>query len=394
MARTARRLLSVVLLGWGPAVPTARAQAPASPPAVATPAPAVPPDPAALPGALPAEPRPPAAPAPGGESEPTSLRSLPQPTDLPRSLYQPAPPFGPYVPDPERPYFELDPILDPPQWGRPGWFGDVQIGIIHPHVYGAKLNNDVKTHLGRTVNVALGNARLDWTVAPRFELGYRLPSGFGEFSVSNRFFNSQGTDTVPRGPGESATRSSQIFLNYTDFDYGSREYTPWENWSMKWRFGIRQAESFIATQVDEPFAQAAAGRGIQAARATNSFVGAGVHAGVGLERQFAGTGFALVGNADGGDVFVRLRQNFSAITTTPTPAGRPDSGFVREATYQQLPVLTVQFGLRWQAPQHPNVRLFLGYQGTFWYNAEKNRNTTSRGQFDDQGVVFQAGVNY
>ena len=38
-------------------------------------------------------------------------------------------------------------------------------------------------------------ATLNWTVSPRFEAGYRLPSGFGEIDVSYRFLLTEGAGT-------------------------------------------------------------------------------------------------------------------------------------------------------------------------------------------------------
>src|SRR5262249_27912013 len=113
MGRTARILLTAASLVAILAMPTARAQAPSRPPASATPAPATRPDVSELTGDLP-EPLPEAT-APEGGWEPQFLKSLPRPPEQPGSLFQPAPAPGPPPPDFER-YFELDPLLDPPQW--------------------------------------------------------------------------------------------------------------------------------------------------------------------------------------------------------------------------------------------------------------------------------------
>ena len=72
--------------------------------------------------------------------------------------------------------------------------------------------------------VAPGAAKQAWTVAPRIEIGYRLPSGFGGFAFSDRFFNTSGTGPFV-GPAGTTTRSTQLGVNYSDWDYISREYT-------------------------------------------------------------------------------------------------------------------------------------------------------------------------
>src|SRR5208337_4843643 len=283
MAHTVRLLLTVAFLGGILALPETHAQAQAPRTASEAPTPATRPDIAQLVGDLPA-------PLPGSDVlapetrwEPEFLRSLPRPPDQPRSLLQPAPPATP-PPNLER-YFVHDPILDPPQWPKTGWFTDVQIDIIHPHVFGNQWKvPDVMTSAGRSVNVATGVARLDWTVAPRLELGYRLPSGFGEFSVSDRGYYTDGSGPFS-GPAGNFTRTSHLGVNYTDMDYASREYTQWPNWTMKWRAGVRVAYTWLDSTVSQPFNVAAAGNGVFADRAVNYTAGAGPHFGILLDHK-------------------------------------------------------------------------------------------------------------
>ena len=84
--------------------------------------------------------------------------------------------------------------------GSLGWFTDVQIQVIHPHLnFGQmRLITRVKAPSGQQVIVAPGAAKHDWTVAPRIEIGYRLPSGFGGLAFSDRFFNTVGDRAVHR----------------------------------------------------------------------------------------------------------------------------------------------------------------------------------------------------
>ena len=209
MARTARLLLAAVFLGGVLLLPAARAQAPAPPPASSAPGAVTQPDVSELVGDLP-EPLPPAV-APGPEGwEPEFLKSLPHPPDQPRSLFQPAPAPGPPPPDLER-YFERDPLLDPPQWRQaPGWFTDLRFDIIHPHLFfGLVRSGVVARSTGQFALVAPGAAQLNWTVAPRFEIGYRLPSGFGAFSFSDRFFQTGGAGPFS-GPAGLTNRTSNV----------------------------------------------------------------------------------------------------------------------------------------------------------------------------------------
>ncbi|HEV3342878.1 MAG TPA: hypothetical protein VG125_21070, partial [Pirellulales bacterium] len=319
MARMARQLGTLVLLALVWPAAFARAQAP--PVARAAPRRAV----VRLPQSV----------APSSENEPIStptpeaedpqiLRSLPDLPSEPRSLFAPAPPIGPPPPDFERPYFQRDPLLDPANWPQPGWFTDVDLGAIKPHVSYA-IANPIQTLLNATPTVQVGSAHLNWVVAPRFEIGYRLPSGFGEISVSDRFFNTGGSDNilVPDGP---AHRSSTFFLNYTDIDYGSREFMPWQNWSLKFRGGLRFAQTSFSTRLDESFAEAAAGSGVFSQTQSNRSGGGGSHFGFELDRRFPGRGLTLVSQADVSDLFMRTTQTAVANLTTVTPAGGFDAG--------------------------------------------------------------------
>jgi hypothetical protein len=332
------------------------------------------------------------APPPESDAAPEFLKTLPRPPDQPRSLLQPAAPYVELPPDFERPYFEVDPLLDPPQWPGTGWFWGVQVAGIKPHIQNEMLQI-VGTGLGRPVTVALGNSPVDWTVAPRFELGYRLPSGFGEFAISDTGFSANGAD-IFKGPDGPAPRASALQINYTDLDYLSREYAPSPNWGMKWRAGVRVSETFTTTTVNESFAQAAAGSGILAAQQSNATLGVGPHFAVEFERSFSQSGFAFVGMVDISDSYTVIRQRFSAVTTTVTPSGALDSGVQIDRFENQVIVLTAQVGLAWQPPRYPNSRLFLGYVDQTWWNVMANENLLSQGQFEYQGVFLRASWNY
>jgi hypothetical protein len=402
MTLAVRLLLTAAFLGGVLAMPASRAQTSAPSPAAARLLPPSSPEIAALvddvqdlPAALPGAAGPPAL----SSWEPQFLKSLPQPPDQPRSLFAPASPQGPPPPDLERPYFQPDPILDPIQFGqRPGWFYDVQLGVIHPQIFWGQMRHSVVTPTGRRVLVAPGAAQQPWTAAPRLEIGYRLPSGFGGFSFSDRFFSTSGSGPFV-GPAGSTSRTTRLGVNYSDWDYTSREYTPWPNWQMEWRAGIRLAESWIDSRVDQSFAQAAAGQGVFIAGNSNYTVGTGPHFGVQLDRIFPASGLQFVAMLDIANTFTRVRQLFSASTTTLSPAGQPMRGEFTQNFWQQVPILNYQVGLGWQPPQYPNFKLFVGYVYEFWWQVASNSNITvnnggTRGFFDNQGVVLQAGVNW
>jgi hypothetical protein len=274
----------------------------------------------------------------------------------------------------------------------------VQIGAVHPHIFAGQFIGHAGTTLGNIVEVAPGAAPLGWAVAPRFELGYRLPSGFGAIAVSDRFFSTSGTDSLI-GPGVATMRTTRITANYTDIDYISREFTPWANWGMTWVAGLRQAETFIGTRLERPFDQAAADGGTFAARASNEAWGMGPHFGVALDRQLGQSGLSFVAKLDIANVFERAYQRFSAVTTTLTPAGRPDHGLGKNIFFQEVPILNYQVGLDWRSPRLPNAHLFVGYLYEMWWQVGTNStlagtSANQRLDFNNQGIVFQFGLNF
>ena len=330
---------------------------------------------------------------PAADDEPQILQSLPPIPDMPASLYQPASPAVPPAPDFEHPYFQRDPLLDPADWPQPGWFADVEVGLIKPHV-SYQTFNQVTTFLGATPVVQIGSAPLQFTAAPRFEIGYRLPAGFGEISVSDRYFTSHGND---RGPLGNGSRSSSLSLNYTDLDYASRELTPRTNWSLKFRGGLRFAQTSFSTSLNEPFAAAAAAGGALYQTQSNRSAGGGAHFGVLLDRRFPARGLTLVSQADIADLMMRNHQQAAATMTTLTPTGAFDTGTFRKTFLQQNPVLTVQIGLNYQPSRWRNSHFYVGYFGQFWYLFATDTTNAPPGpptHFDQQGVTLQWNWNH
>ncbi len=409
MAGVARPMLSCGLLLAALALPAARvrAQGQGQPqgPALAAPAPAPAPAPAGnvaarhdfdelvdnIPDPLPDAPG-----QPGGW-EPEFLKTLPNPPDQPFSMLAPPPPIAPPPPNLER-YFEPDPLLDPPQWPQPGWFSDVQIGIVHPQVFFGQFKHSVIAG-GSSHLVAPGTANYGWAVAPRIELGYRLPSGFGSFAISSRFFSAYGTGSFS-GPAGTADRISRIGVNYWDYDYISgREYSPWTNWTLDWCAGVRTAFAWIGTVADQSFARAAAGHGVFIAGSSAYALGNGPHFGVVLERKFPTSGLAFVTKLDIADEFTRERDLFSASTTTLNAAGRPERGNFTTNFWNIMPILNFQVGTGWSPPNNPNIQLYMGYIYEYWWQVATNSNVTPlnggvRGFFNNQGIVFQAQIKF
>jgi hypothetical protein len=361
MRSTPRLLLALALLGG--ALPTAsgRAQAPARPAATAD------------------------------TKAPDPLPGLPQPPEQPYSLFLPpvAQPAPPPLPGP---YLELDPLLDRPPLPPPGWYGDVEINVLSPHVKNA-LVDTVQIGTAAPDIVALPSARLNWTVSPRFEVGYRLPSAFGSFAVAYRFMDSDGTGSLA-GPDGPATLTSRLDVQVFDLDYDSRELSLWPCWEMRWFFGARLVNIYFDSRSQEAFAAAAAGTGVFVRRDTDRYVGLGPHWGLELERHLADWGLTAVGRADGSIDLGRIRQGFFEESTTIGPTGQPLAGETHLRSSQAVPMFHAQLGLSWRPPEWPSLHLFAGYQYEHWWNVGLLSLIASRGELEDHGLWLEAGFNF
>ncbi len=367
MARTACLLAALAVLGGTPFAPQGYAQEPDLAPAPRT--------------------------VPADAAEYNPLPDLPRPPDQPRSLMAPA--TAPlYEPAPlPGPYFERDPLLDPPELPPPGWFADVDMLVTQPHLLNHLTNASIPGGGAPNV-VSLPSAPLDWTVAPRFEIGRTLPSGFGSIAVAYRFLADEGTGAT-MGFDAPAMLKSRLDLNILDLDYISRELTPWPQWNLTWRFGFRTGWIYFDSRADEPFAAAAAGSGVFEQRTSDSFVGFGPHGGVEAARRFNGTGLSLFAKSDFWIDIGRIRQGFFEVTTTPGPDGLPLTEETRDSSGQAVPVLDLEAGLRWQPPTMPCTEFFLGYQYEYWWNVGRLSVTPdSRGSLFDQGVLLRAAFHF
>jgi hypothetical protein len=363
MARTARLLLLLAALGAD--VRTAHGQAP---------------DPGRAPT--------PAAADPG---EPDLLRFLPHPPAQPDSLLAPAPPPAPPPPLLDRPYFVADPMLDRPELAPPGWFADLDFGIAKGHVKNQLSNTVLNPVTGGADLVGLPSAPLDWTVSPRVEAGYRLPSGFGAFALSYRFLATQGSEVVD-GSGGPARLSSLLDINLADFDYISEELSLWPCWDMRWRLGLRYAYVYFDSRAGE-LPDLAAG-GVSRVRTTNSYVGIGPHSGLELSRRLGASGLAFVAKGEFSFLVGRIRQQFIEETATPGPDGRPLAGATDASSSEGVPVLGLQAGLRWDLARYPRCRLYLGYQYEYWWEVGLLNKIGTFGEVADQGFILRAEFNY
>lgn len=362
-------------------------------------------------------------------SELNFLKTLPHPPDVPASLSAPAAPFA-AVPVPERPYFQPDPLLDPASLGQLGWFANVEVGIVKPVLEsqllgtvtfpnsignnagapalsnvvntgqnsatfpnGNVINSGLSGAAGTTINVGLPAAKLYWTASPRFEVGYRLPSGFGGISLAYRYLVSEGSSPALSADGPAMLKS-RLDYNLADLAWTSREYTPWKWWEMRVRFGLRYVSTYFDTQAFVPVAEAMAGDTIYFSRNTASYVGIGPLAGLDLTRRLNRWGMALSGRLDLSSAIGRERQNFFASTTVLGPNGLPQNARTIIASSQAMPIVNARAGLNWMPPTLPTVNFFAGYQFEYVWHAGELTIIPDTGNFWDQGAVLRFEWNY
>jgi hypothetical protein len=319
---------------------------------------------------------------------PDVLRGLPRPPDAPGSLFQKAAATPAYSCEPlPGPYFQEDPLLDPPDLPPVGWFAGLDLGIIKAHIKN-RLTDRVQIGGLTPDTVHLPTAPLDWTVAPRVAIGYRLPSGFGGFGLAYRFFGTDGSESVP---GPDGLRS-RLDVNVVDLDYQSWEMSLWPNWEMKWWFGLRQGNIYFDSRETESFA--AAGSGIIATRTTNHHLGWGPHYGLELDRHWDDTGLSFVTWADGATLLGRTVQHYQEVSTTLGPDGLPLVGERKESNPQTIPIVSIFLGLAWQPPRCHSFRFSIGYEYEYWWNVGRISTSTPRGEMSDQGVLLRAEFNY
>jgi len=327
-------------------------------------------------------------PAPSPATQPAPKDTSPETTPPPHLYRPPTPvltgpprlmpyssiPPPPVVPDPNF-------SIAPPAFEPPGLFASVELGLVGPHVKN-RLSASVPFDGFLPDTVQVPNAPLDWTVSPRFELGYRLPQDFGEFLASFRFLVTQGSAIIPgfNVVGDGLLHS-RLNLNVLDLDYASREFALGPNWDMKWKVGARLANVFFDSRVDGLFVDQ---------RTSNFFLGAGPHAGLDLGRRLGDSGLSLFTRSEGAVLIGRITQSFEE--TFFFNDGTPLGGATIQRQVQAVPLLSFQVGLGWTPPWSQDLRLALGYQFERWWYL--GRVGDSRAELTVQGIFFRGEFRY
>jgi len=290
------------------------------------------------------------------------------------------PPPDTYDEDVNGPLLRRDPLLNAP-FAPSGLFGALESDIVGVH-FKNRLTAPVDFN-AMTDTVHVPGAVLDWTGAPRLELGYRFPQGLGEFLVSYRLLATEGTGSIPHfdvGDTDGFLKS-RLNMNVIDFDYASYENSLSPCWDMKWKVGVRWASVYYDSRVEGPFL-------FQAVK--NDFLGAGPHLGVDLRGHTPMlVGLEVFARLESAAIIGNIRQRFDesvAVNDVVLISGQTD---VRHT--QVAPVVNFQAGLSW-APNGSRLRFSGGYELEYWWYL--GHAGDSRAELSDQGVFLRAEFHY
>jgi hypothetical protein len=302
------------------------------------------------------------------------------------------------TPAPLPPAPDLEQPLDPGRdgWGpygapspEPGFSLGAELGVVHPVVRN-RITNEVPVSPTGDV-LTLPSATLLCTVSPDFEVAYRLPRSLGYFAVDYRFVIAEGSATDELA-GAAADLHSRLTEHVIDIDYGSSPVAFAARWEFDWRVGARIADVFFDSTLrnDLMFQQA-----------SNNFLGAGPHVRLDLQRHllcppgFSLYGFSLYGRLEGAVAFGRISQKFREEIGDL-------SGFQEQNSFQSVPTLLLQAGVRWVPRMLPSTTWTLGYVYEHWWyvgqlgtdSSGSEAQSASRGEVETQGIFLRGEIDF
>jgi hypothetical protein len=307
------------------------------------------------------------------------------------------------------------PLLDRPEAAPPGIFFNGESSVVWPHfrneLVGGQVTFAQLSGVSPVSNVGLppgdglpvtgdllkfpGNP-LNATVAPRLEIGYRFPDGFGELKVGYRFLESTGSDTLTLGALGDASQKGRLDVHFVDLDYGTREFSLGPDWEMRAAVGLRYARAFVHSQVtfltpvavtSFPFGTGPFTRLTEAETIANWYLG--VHGVFEVARRLRVPGVTLFGRAEGSGLYGRVHQIFKE-----TFVEAPGYSEINVRNGVGCPLLGAQVGLSWDVPRWNHSRFMIGYQYEIWWQFGRGNNDLSFGTLDDQGLFLRAEFNF
>ncbi|MHB1421703.1 MAG: Lpg1974 family pore-forming outer membrane protein [Gemmataceae bacterium] len=261
-------------------------------------------------------------------------------------------------------------------------FADVEVDILKPHLKAALIGPAIFPG-GFQKTVAPPTTQVDWTAAPRFEVGWFLPQNFGYLAISYRGFADDGRQVETALDGTPYALRTRLDVNQIAFDYGTVPYSFAPRYYLSGRIGMAAANVYFDNVAVSAH---------QTLDASNEYYGAGPHVRLDAWREFnLLPGLALFAQPDlmvlVGRIQQHYRQSDSLVDTTV--AG---SYFLRRT--QTVPVLTLRFGLSYTPPQLERWRFMAGYEFENWWQVGQAPQEPSRGEFYTNGVFLRAVVTF
>jgi hypothetical protein len=236
------------------------------------------------------------------------------------------------------------PVQGPFGSPAPAWFAGVEVGLFH-----------ALTPVGTFFTAE--NVKMDFTVEPRVEVGYRFDDG-SAFRIDYRTISSSGTGKVLY-PGNGATAPHlRLEVNSVDLDYVSGMVPGLLHEHVSFEAGLRVASKLLDSQGSDPYEQYSS---------RSLLVGAGPQFGVTSALPIEGSGFALFGRLDAALVFggQQERESTAQLPSPYYPSAPPyvysrwDARAVGDAT--------TQFGVSWAGSVGPHLwlRAALGVEAEY-----------------------------
>jgi hypothetical protein len=284
-----------------------------------------------------------------------------------------------------------DPLLDYPVLPPPGWFANVEVGVLAPH-FKNRLQGDVPI-AGGVDTIHVPGASLDWAPAPRFEFGYRLPRGFGEFLASYQFLNTDGQGDLSSDLGVAHLKS-HLTQNVLNVDYAITQLLPSTGFLGEgWLIGGHVGVQVMGIYYDARSNQRGLDGTLTGQRVTNNLVGAGPHAQLDLWRRLPLPSLAFYGSIEGASIYAHQEQSFTE--TILAPGAAAVGGTSRTAAPSQgVGVLVGRLGFSWIPPRNRCIRLFLGYQFNQWWQVGRNVGNGSVGNLTEHGFFFRGEFTF
>jgi hypothetical protein len=330
---------------------------------------------------------------PAAPAQPTPGESLPAPApvaDRPAAYVLPAP--GWPVPQ----FASPDPFLERPYAAGAGWFVNAEANVLTVHLRNQLSVPVTNPITGGTDNVQFPGNKLDLTVSPQVELGYRFPDGCGELLFSYRFLATSGTDQVVTGPDDAfqgvAAQQGRLDYNIFDLVYMSREYALDPDWAMRWGFGGRVATLYFDSRLSFQDPGTAAGNVLSQAE-SNQFHAYGVHAALDLSRKLPAPGWAVFGRIEGAGLVGRLTQTGTEVVASG-PGGPPSFAETRYHLTIGNPSARFVAGLSYEPFGWHHSRLMVGYEYEVWWEIGRVAANNSEAQLETSGLFLRAELNF